>query len=271
MLQNKLKNKTILVAGASGGIGSALVKKITSSNVNVVAAYNKNIPDFQTTQNLSTISADLSEPEEWDRVLQYAIEKHSKLDVLVNCIGFLIPGNLINQTENQIAEIIKINFTSSIIGTQKSLLIFRRQGSGHTINTGSLGGVIPMPYCSVYSATKFALRGFTHSLAQELKGTGVNISLVSPGPVNTKMLQQEAGYYKAAIAFVNKAILPEQIADTIIEVINKPKTEVIIPSSLSFTSRAMFLFPELFSRSYKLLEKIGRQRKEMYLKKQPDF
>ena len=114
MLQNKLKNKTVLVAGASGGIGSAVVKKITSPNVNVVAAYNKTIPDFPKTRNISTVQADLSEPEEWDRVLQYTIEKHSKLDLLVNCIGFLIPGNLTNQTENQIAEIININFTSSV-------------------------------------------------------------------------------------------------------------------------------------------------------------
>ena len=207
MFQYLLKNKTILVAGASGGIGSAVVKKFTNSDVNLVAVYNKTIPDFQRTQNLTTIKSDLSKPEEWDRILQFTIRKHSKLDIMINCSGILIPGTFIDQTEDQIVEMIKINFTSSIIGTQKSLNIMMRQGSGHIINIGSLGGIIPMPYSSVYSSTKFALRGLTYSIAQEIKDTGVSLSLVSPGPVNTEMLQLEADYPNSNIALSLKQLI----------------------------------------------------------------
>lgn len=271
MLQNSIINKTILIAGASGGIGRAVVTRISNAGANLIAIYNKNHPDFQVDNNISLIKADLAKADEWDRVLHFVFQKYGKLDVLINCTGVLIPGHFLNQTEEQINKMININLSSVLIGTQKSLKLMKRQKSGHIINIGSIGGIIPMPYSTVYSATKFALRGFTHSLKQELKGSKISVSLVSPGPVNTKMLNEEADHYKTSIAFLNKALKPEKIAGLINKIINKPKTEVIIPSSLSFPSRAVFLFPELFSKGYRLIEKIGKWRKRSYIKKQFDL
>ena len=271
MSKDSYKNKTILVAGASGGIGSSVVNRLSDSDSNVIAIYNKNNPDFQTNSNISLTKADLTKSEEWERVLHFTFQKYGRLDVLINCTGVMIPGDFINQTEEQITEMININLSSVLIGTQKTLQQMKRQGFGHIINIGSIGGIVPMPYSTVYSALKFALRGFTHSLAQELKELRIFVSLVSPGPVNTHMLRQEADYYKTSIAFLNKALKPEQVAESIIKIIIKPKTEVIIPSKLSFPSRALFLFTGLFSKSYMVIEKIGRWRKKFYIKKQFDL
>lgn len=268
MLNDSLKNKTILVAGASGGIGRTVISRFFDPESNVITVYNKTHPDFQADSNISLIKADLTKADEWDRVLHFTSQKYGKLDVLINCPGVLIPGDFLTQTEEQITEMININLSSTIIGTQKTLQLMKEQGFGHIINIGSIGGIIPMPYSTVYSATKFALRGFTHSLAQELKDSNVSVSLVSPGPVNTQMLKQEADHHKTSIAFLNKALKPEQVAESIIQIINQPKTEVIIPSSLSFPSRAVFFFPELFSKAYVLIEKIGIWRKKLYIKKQ---
>ena len=271
MLNDSFINKIILVAGASGGIGSSVVSRLSGSDSNLIAFYNKNHPDFQTDNNISLIKADLTKADEWDRVLHFTFQKYGKLDVLINCTGVLIPGDFLNQTEEQINEMININLSSVLIGTQKALKLMKRQKFGHIINIGSIGGIIPMPFSTVYSATKFALRGFTHSLAQELKDSNVSVSLVSPGPVNTKMLLLEADHYKTSIAFLNKALKPEKVADSIIKIINKPKTEVILPYSLSIPSRAVFLFPELFSKSYMVIEKIGIWRKRSYIKNQFDL
>ncbi|MBT8392419.1 MAG: SDR family NAD(P)-dependent oxidoreductase, partial [Ignavibacteria bacterium] len=235
------------------------------------AVYNQTHPDFKVDRNISLIKADLSKSEEWERVLDFVSQKYGKLDALINCAGILIPGDFLNQSEKQITKMINTNFTSTIIGTQKTLQLMKRQKFGHIINIGSIGGIIPMPYSTVYSTTKFAIRGFTHSLSQELKSSDVKISLVSPGPVNTKMLLLEADHYKTSIAFLNKALKPEKVADSIIKIINKPKTEVILPSTLSFTSRVFFVFPEFFSMVYKFIEKIGSWRKKFYLKKQFDL
>lgn len=271
MQNDSFKNKIILVAGASGGIGSSVASWLSDSDSNVIAVYNKTHPDLQINSNISLIKADLTKADEWDRVLHFAFQKYGKLDVLINCTGVLIPGDFLNHTEEQITEMININFCSVIIGTQKTLQLMKRQGFGHIINIGSIGGIIPMPYSTVYSAAKFALRGFTHSLVQELKDSKIFVSLVSPGPVNTQMLEEEADHYKTSIAFLNKALKPEKVADSIIKIINKPKTETIIPSRLSFPSRAVFLFPELFSKAYIVIEKIGIWRKRFYMKKQFDL
>ena len=271
MLNDSFKNKTILVAGASGGIGRTVVSRFSDPGSNVIAVYNKTHPDFQANSNISIIKADLTKADEWDRVLHFTSQKYGKLDVLINCTGVLIPGDFINQTEEQITEMININLSSVLIGAQKALKLMRRQKSGHIINIGSIGGIIPMPYSAVYSATKFALRGFTHSLAKELKNSKILISLVSPGPVNTKMLQHESDHYKTSIAFLNKALKPEQVTDSILKIVNKPKTEVIIPSTLSFPSRVFFTSPESFSTAYKLIDKIGKWRKRSYIKKQFDL
>ncbi|MBT8379168.1 MAG: SDR family NAD(P)-dependent oxidoreductase [Ignavibacteria bacterium] len=267
MQNNTIINKIIIVAGASGGIGGSVVKELSNLCANVIAVYNQTHPDFKVDRNISLIKADLSKSEEWERVLDFVSQKYKKLDVLINCAGILIPGDFLIQSEEQINKMINVNLSSVLIGTQKSLKLMKRQKFGHIINIGSIGGIIPMPYSSVYSATKFALRGFTHSLSQELKGSEVKISLISPGPVNTKMLKLEADHYKTAIAFISKTIESEVVADIVLKVINKHKAEVIVPSLLSIPSKVAFLFPGLFSKAYSLIEKIGLWRKKFYIRR----
>ncbi len=271
MSNTSFANKIILVTGASGGIGRSVTSSLIELNARVIAVYNNNRPDFNDAGVISLVKADLSISKEWDRVLHFVYKKYGKLDVLINCTGLLTPGNFLNQSEVIINELISINLLSTLIGTNKILKLMSDQGFGHIINLGSVGGIVPMPYSTVYSATKFALRGFTHSLAEEIKKSGVFISLISPGPVHTEMLKQEASYYKTSIAFLNNPINPKQVVTAIIKTIRKPKTEVIIPSSLSIPSKIVFLFPGLFSRLYRLIEKIGKRKKRTYLKKLFDF
>jgi short-subunit dehydrogenase len=268
MQMYSFKNKTILVAGASGGIGSCFISRLYDSDSNVIAVYNKNHPDFQIDNNISLIKADLAKADEWDRVIHFALQKNGKIDVMINCTGVLLPNDFINQSEKEINEMLNINLLSVILGTQKTIKTMQKQGYGQIINIGSLGGIVPMPYSTVYCATKFALRGFTHSLVHELKETGVHISLISPGPVNTKMLQREAAYTKTAIAFLNKALKPDKVADIIIKTIDKPKTEAIVPASLNIPAKTVFIFPRLFSKVFKPIEKYGKWRKNSYTKKQ---
>jgi 3-oxoacyl-[acyl-carrier protein] reductase len=166
---------------------------------------------------------------------------------------------------------IDVNFTSTIIITQKVLSIMKSQGSGHIINLGSLGGIVPMPYSAVYSATKFALRGFSLSLFEELKGTNVKVSLITPGSVITKMLDYEAQADNSAISFLSKPISPIDVANAVLQVIHKPTIEKIIPFSQSFASRLLVFSPKIFSIVYKLLHKLGLLAKTKYLNRYGNF
>jgi short-subunit dehydrogenase len=271
MHYQKLKNKVILVTGASGGIGNSIVNKLASCDANVVAVFNQNLPSESSYKNILWLRADVTNPDEIDKLLSFTLKKFERIDVLINCAGILEPGNFSSLKINTLRKMIDVNFTSTLIITQKVLSVMKSQGNGHIINIGSLGGIVPMPYSSVYSATKFALRGFSFSVAEELKGTGVNVSLITPGSVITKMLDYEAQADNSAISFLNKPVSPIDVADAVLHVIHKPTIEKIIPRTQSFGSKLLVFSPKIFSIAYKLLHRLGLSGKRNYLNRYCDF
>jgi short-subunit dehydrogenase len=267
MSAQTLKDKLIIVAGSSGGIGSSVVKKLAGYEASIVSIYHNNFPDDQSLENINLFKADLTKTEDWDVLLSFIQKTFGKIDVLINCAGQLEPGPFFLLADHQIEKMIKTNLISAITGTHKVLKIMTNQGFGHIINIGSLGGIVPMPYSAVYSATKFGLRGFTFSLAEELKGTGIRISLISPGSVTTKMLDYEAVSKETAIAFISKPISPVLVANAVMKILHKPKSELIIPIQLSVLSRLLSFSPSVFSGLYNFLHKMGIKRKRAYLKR----
>jgi short-subunit dehydrogenase len=271
MSEKSLKNKVVIITGGSGGIGSAIVNKLSYYGASVVSVYNKNHPDDQSDENIIHVKANLTKSEDWDRLLAFALNKYGKIDVLINSAGRLDPGNYLSLKEDQLRKMIDINFTSVLTGIQKTLMTMKKQGFGHIINIGSLGGIVPMPYSAVYSATKFALRGFTFSLAEELNGTGINISLITPGSVITKILDFEALDNDTAISFVSKPISPITVTNAVLKVILEPRVELIIPRSQSIPSKLLVFSPDIFSVLYSILHKIGIVKKRKYIKRYCDF
>jgi short-subunit dehydrogenase len=271
MSNNSLDYKVVIITGGSGGIGSAIVNKLSNHGASIVSVYNRNHPDDQSDENIIHVKANLTKSEDWDRLLAFTLNKYGKIDVLINCAGLLEPGDFLSLQDDQLKKMIDINFTSVLYGIQKTSMIMNKQGFGHIINIGSLGGIVPMPYSAVYSATKFALRGFTFSLYEELKGTGINISLITPGSVVTKMLDYEAQGINSAISFVSKPISPVKVADAVLRVIHKPRVELIIPRNQSIPSKLLVFSPNIFSGLYSILHKIGIVKKRKYLKRYCDF
>jgi hypothetical protein len=271
MYNHSLKNKVVIVTGSSGGIGSAIVYKLVSYEAKVCAAYHRNITADYYDKNICWIQADITIPEKRDRLLSFSLQKFGKIDVLINCAGYLEPGEFSSLETKQIRRMIELNLTSTIILIQKTLVLMKEQRNGHIINIGSLGGIVPMPYSSVYSATKFALRGFSFSLAEELKGTGIKMSLITPGSVITKMLDYESQADNSAISFLSKPISPHKVADAVLRVIQKPTLEKIIPRSQSFGSKLLVFSPKVFSIAYKLLHRLGLSGKRKYINRYSNF
>jgi short-subunit dehydrogenase len=265
MYHHSIKNKVVIVTGGSGGIGGAIVNKLSNCGANVVSTYCQNLPIESSYANVFWIQANLTKSEDMDELFAFTLNKFGQVDVLLNCTGVLEPGEFSLLEINQLQKMIDLNFTSTLMLTQKVLAIMKKQNHGLIINIGSLGGIVPMPYSSVYSATKFALRGFSFSLAEELKGTGVNLSLITPGSVITKMLDYEAQNDKSSISFVSKPISSLKVADAVLKLIQKPKVELIIPRSQSIPSRLLVFSPKVFSIAYKLLQRLGLSGKRKYL------
>ena len=265
MSKKSLQNRVIIVTGGSGGIGSAIVKNLSSCGASVVSIFCANHPEDQTNENIVCLKANLTISAEWEKLLSFTLNKFGKIDVLINCAGILEPGEFTSLDNSQIKKMIDLNLTSVITGTHKTLKFMNNQKSGHIVNISSLGGLVPMPYSAVYSATKFALRGFTFSLAQELKDSGIKLSLITPGAVVTKMLYDEALDKNTSIAFASEPISPDEVSNTVLKVIYKPKIEVIIPKDQALSSKLITYSPSLFSKFYKIIHKVGLINKRRYL------
>jgi short-subunit dehydrogenase len=266
-----VQDKVIIVAGATGGIGSATAERLARKGATVViAGRSKNLLDNLHNEirswnpNCASFCADLNLYRSWSELIGFAQQRFGKLDGLVHCIGNLSPKDLADMNEEEISYQLSSNFTSVVFAAKAVLQPMLRSKTGHIIVVGSIGGIVPMPHLSLYSATKHAVRGFCFSLHEELKSSGINVSVVSPGPVRTKMLDQEALCDAADISFIGNPLSPHDVAENVLRLLLHPRREVIVPRMIGTLSILSNFIPALFSPLYRHLRPLGYRRRLAY-------
>lgn len=274
MKHNKIKGKVVIVAGGSGGIGREICMLLATQGAHTIIAGRSSTHSTKlqneitrTNSNNIFIEKDLRLFEAWEGLIETVLMKFSRIDILINSVGIIIPGTFESLTKCEIENCLNTNMLSIIYGARAVVPVMKKQKHGYLINIGSLGGIIPMPYETMYCATKFGVRGFSLSLAEELKNTGINVSLISPGSVKTKLLDLEAIDDKTTISFVNNAFDPKTIAKATLKLIQNPQSEVILPSYVRQLSLLVSMYPKLFTRIYPLLNAIGKNGLMNYRKK----
>ncbi len=170
-------NKTILITGASSGIGKVVGEYLTKKGHKVIGTSRD--PDKQSVE-FEMIKLDVTNDESVDNAFQILFDRFDKIDVLINNAGFGICG----PTENILIKEAKDQFETNYFGvvrvTNKLLPHFRTNKSGLIINISSLGGLIGMPFQGHYSASKFALEGYTEALRLELLPFKVSVCNINP-------------------------------------------------------------------------------------------
>ena len=257
-----LSDKVAIVTGCTGGIGNAVCKSLASNRVKVIGIsrnYNKNVDGFLQ----EYISADLGNFNSISNI-STILKKYNHIDYLINCSGSLTPGTLNLLSNTEIESNVNSNLFAVINSIKLILPVMETQMHGQIIIVGSLGGLIPMPYEAIYSSTKFAVRGLCLSLNKELKKYNIDISLISPGPVKTSMLDSEALDENSTISFFNNPIEPSIVANEVINLINKPKPEVILPKTIGRISLFMNSFPKLYEIIFPAVMNIGARKLKKY-------
>jgi len=254
--------KTVLVTGAFGGIGRAICSELILHGHGVIRV-SRRIPELIHTRLPASdldIEADLASFAGWERVMESVQDHGLGVDTLIHSAGNLLQCDVSTVGEMNLRKMIEDNILSTILGCRTVLPRMAATRQGSIIILGSLGGIIPMPLESVYSATKFAVRGFTLSLAEEFRESGVTISLVSCGPVRSPMLRRESKH-SGSIGFFNRPLMPRMVARTILGIMEHPRRETVIPKSSGFVSRFVGGFPCLFRRVYPFVSAVGQKRK----------
>ena len=183
----------ILLTGASSGIGYAMAKQLAAKNFNLILVARREDQLRQLQQeliekfkvNADYLCYDLAEPNAAQDLYQQLREKKYVVTGLINNAGFGDYGHFVEMPLKNDENMIAVNITAMVGLTKLFANDMVRQGNGKIMNVASLLSFLPFPYYSVYSATKSFVLAFTETIAAELEGTGVTVTALCPGPVET--------------------------------------------------------------------------------------
>lgn len=254
--------KVVLVTGAAGGIGAATARLLALERA-ILVLTDLDGPGLARVELPPGTAAlrlahDVSDPGSWARVVCRALQEHGRLDALVNVAGVVEPGGAdaipLAHLERQVA----VNLLGTMLGCRAVLGPMRARGAGAIVNVASLGGIVPMPGEAAYCATKYGVRGWSFSLRAELRGAGVDVSVVSPDSVRTAQLEHERASGSAPMSFVGRAMAPEVVAAAVVRALRTRAPEVLVPASTGLLARLAMAFPAAALLLLSRLERRGR-------------
>jgi NAD(P)-dependent dehydrogenase (short-subunit alcohol dehydrogenase family) len=231
---------TIVITGASSGIGKATARLFADKGWNVVATMRNPgaEKDLRETAKLKLAALDVQDPASPRAAVAAAIDAFGRIDVWLNNAGYGAFGPLEAGTREQIQRQFDVNFFGLITCVQAVAPHFRANRAGVLINVSSIGGLMTVPSYSVYNASKFAVEGLSEGLWYELGTFGVKVKLIEPGAIRTDFggrsmdawdvsnLPDYSGFMdkvKAARAnFVKNSSTPELVASVIYEAATDP-------------------------------------------------
>lgn len=196
-----------LVSGASRGIGRALAEEIAGRG-QIVYGSSRSWPEAEPAITFHQITMDVQDEESVEAAVRCILDKEQRLDVLVNNAGISHSGPIEETPLDAVRELLETNYLGVVRAVRAVLPVMRRQGFGTIVNVGSAGGKIAVPFQAHYSASKFAIEGFTEALWQELYGSGIRVLLIEPGDVQTeiwerspRLLEENSPYLDALVRF----------------------------------------------------------------------
>lgn len=201
----RLDGKVAIITGAAGGMGLTMAQVFAKEGAKVVAA---DIQQELLQEGVEGIKADggdaiavkvdVSSPEEWKNVVDEAVEKYGKVDVLVNNAAIQIGKNVKEATLDEWNKVLTINATSVFLGMQTVIPEMQKNGRGSIINMSSIGGIVggaPDGHDVAYSASKGAVRSMTKHAAKILAEDKIRVNSVHPGVINTPMVEKSFEEY----------------------------------------------------------------------------
>ena len=218
--------KTVIVTGASRGIGACVAKEFGKLGYNVVVCYNKSRKQAEEVASeieslggkALLVQVDVSNSESVKNMVNQAEKVFGNIDVLVNDAGISISGLLIDMTNEQIQNLVSTNLISTIVCSREVAKNMIYAGQGRIINISSIWGVVGGSNETVYSATKAGIIGFSKALAKELGLMNINVNVVAPGAIETDMMKQYDNQTKQEIVSetaLNRLGKPEDVAKVV--------------------------------------------------------
>ena len=188
-----LRNKTAIITGGTKGIGKAIAENLLYEDANIVVAARTeselaNIKSqFKTKDNFMAIKCDVTSIDDVKELMKKTLSTYETIDILVNNVGKAYIGPISKMSNNDWNDIITTNLTSVFLCCKEVIPIMEKQKSGYIINIVSNSGKSGTANFAAYCASKFGEIGFTQSLFQEVKASGIKVVAICPGGVDTTL------------------------------------------------------------------------------------
>lgn len=243
----ELTGKTVLLTGATGGLGRAIAKALADSGARLILSSRKQDELDELSASLAgqghrTIVSDLAEPGAAPALLADAGE----IDVLVANAALPASGRLDTYSAEQVGRALRVNLEVPVQLTRELIPTFTGRGSGHFVYISSISGKAATARASLYAATKFGLRGFALCLRDDLRSAGIGVSVVSPGAIGGAGMFADSGAAAPPLIGTGK---PEQVGDAVVKAIRQNRGEITVaPLRQQVLARFAANAPELASR-----------------------
>ena len=217
-------DEVAIVTGASSGIGAATARELGRRGARVALAARR-IAELeaqaqairQAGGEAVAIPTDIADPAQVDSLVDRVHATFGRVDVLVNNAGAFWTRSLASSSADEVIGLLDVNLLGAMLLSRAVLPGMLQRRHGAIVSVGSLSGRVAME--PLYSATKYGLRGFSLALRRQLVGSGVSVSLVSPGKIDTAMTRYVSG----------RMPKPDLVAVTIADLVTQPRREVVIP------------------------------------------
>ncbi|CAC7204557.1 Short-chain alcohol dehydrogenase [Staphylococcus aureus] len=216
-----LTDKVAVVTGAGSGIGEAIATLLHEEGVKVIlAGRNKdklqNVANQLAQDSVKVVPTDVTKKEEVDELIKIAQQTFGGLDIVINSAGQMLSSKITDYQVDEWDSMIDVNIKGTLYTAQAALPTMLEQSSGHLINIASISGFEVTKSSTIYSATKAAVHTITQGLEKELAKTGIKVTSISPGMVDTAIT---AAYNPTD----RKKLEPQDIAEAVLYALTQPK------------------------------------------------
>jgi short-subunit dehydrogenase len=236
-----LAGRTVLLTGATGGLGHAIARRLRAEGCELVLTGRRAdlLAPLAAETAARSLAVDLTDPEAVQRLASECAE----VDVLVSNAGLPGTGQLTSFSVEQLDRALAVNLRAPMVLARELAVRMVARRSGHMVFMSSLAGKVGPARSSVYSATKFGLRGFAQSLREDLRASGVGVSAIFPGFVRDAGMFHDTG---TKLPPGLGTVAPDAVADAVVRAIERNRGEIdVAPVSLRAGAIAGGLAPDL--------------------------
>ena len=250
--------KVVVITGASSGIGRALAHHGARAGWRIVVAARRAEALRTLVEECISVGAaadavalDVTDRAAVDRLAETAVGQFGRIDAWVNAAGVYMVARFEDTPPEAFDRLIAVNLGGTVNGSRAGLAVFRNQKHGVLINISSMVGGLASPYVPAYAASKWAVRGFTLSLREELRGdAAIHACVVRPASIDTPIFRRAANYTGRELKALAPTYEVGSAAARIAALVTRPKREVIIGRSGILISAAHALAPSAVDRIF---------------------